>query len=414
MLKNMQTLKFPKGFLWGTSTSAHQVEGNNHNQWTEWEKSEKRIRDLKSRGLDPEDYISGRACDHYNRIDEDADLMKEMNHNAFRFSIEWSRIEPEEGKFNQAEIEHYRKVIHALRARNLEPFVTLWHWTLPVWFAKKGGFEKRENIKYFVRFCEYVVSEFKDNVKFWITLNEIMVYTGGSYIIGEWPPQKRGIFNALTVIANLAEAHNQVYYMIRKINSQAQIGIAHPINYYEGWPALLMRWFWSSRVLNKIKNHVDFIGLNYYRRLLIRGLNFNAGKNQRTDMNWEIYPEGIYHVLKDLGRRYEKPIYITENGLADAEDKYRSRFITDHLQWINKAIQEGIDVRGYFHWSLLDNFEWAHGFWPRFGLIEIDYKTLKRKPRSSSKIYSEIAKMGSITPGIAKMAEKEANNGKID
>ena len=180
------------------------------------------------------------------------------------------------------------------------------------------------------------------------------------------------------------------------------------MNYYEGWPASFINWFWSKRLLKKIEKHFDFIGLNYYCRLLIKGFNFNAGKGQRIDVGWEIYPEGIYHVLKSLDR-YQKPIYITENGLADSQDRWRAKFIIDHLRWIHKAISEGVDVRGYFHWSLLDNFEWAYGFWPKFGIIEVDRETLERKMRFSGKVYGEIARTGSITPEIIKIVEGGKN-----
>jgi len=406
MIDNVgKDLKFPEGFLWGTATSAHQVEGNNHNDWAEWEKSERRINYLKSKGLNPENYISGIACDHYNHYEEDFDLAKAMNNNAHRFSIEWSRIEPEEGKFNRAEIEHYRKVICALKGRGIEPFVTLWHWTMPVWFVKKGGFEKRENIKYFIRFCERMAKEFSSEVKFWIVLNEPMVYAGMSYFRGDFPPQKKSFFASLWVVNNLARAHNLVFKVIHDIDKKAMVGITASANYFQGWMAPAMSWVWIFRFYNKIKNHQDFIGLNYYYRRLVKGFYFDIGENSRSDMNWEIYPKGIYYVLKNLSR-YKKPLYIIENGLADAQDKYRAKFVIDHLKWIHKAISEGIDVRGYFHWSLLDNFEWAYGFWPRFGLVEIDYsakggsasggKTLERKPRPSSWIYAEIAKANAI------------------
>lgn len=397
---------FPDGFLWGASTSAHQIEGNTHNQWSEWEKSESRTKDLKSKGLNSADYISGQACGHYNRYEADFDLAEAMNNNAHRFSIEWSRIEPQEGRFNQEEIEHYRKVILALKGRGIEPFVTIWHWTIPVWFAERGGFENHENIIYFVRFCDRIVSELKNEVKSWIVLNEPNIYSGMSYVRGEWPPQKKNYLMFFRVFRNLIEAHNRIYDVIHRINPEASVGIAQSVNYFEGWAAAVVRWFWVKRFLNRTKNHLDFIGVNYYYRRLIKGFNFDAGKGQRTDMGWEIYPEGIYRALKGLGR-YQKPIYITENGLADAQDKYRAKFIIDHLKWIHKAISDDIDVRGYFHWSLLDNFEWAYGFWPRFGLVEIDYKTLERKARPSSRIYGEIAKENGITPDITKMVEGE-------
>lgn len=390
-------LKFPDGFLWGAATSSHQVEGNNHNDWTVWEKENAERLSKESGGKYPrENYISDRACDHYNRYEEDFDLVKEMGHNAHRFSIEWSRIEPEEGKFNEKEIEHYREVICALRERGIEPFVTLWHWTIPVWFTRKGAFGKYDNIKYFVRFCERVASEFRNDVKFWVILNEPEIYAGHSYLKGLWPPQKKNPLSYWSVMTNLVKAHRESYKKIKKINLNAQIGIAKNNIYFEGWLAPVINWLWNFYFLNQVKNYQDFIGLNYYFHNRIKGLKFNQNENKEiSDMGWELYPEGIYHVLKSL-KKYNKPIYITENGLADAQDKQRANFIVEHLKWIHKAIEEGVDVRGYFHWSLLDNFEWDKGFWPRFGLIEIDYKTLERKPRPSSRVYAEIIRSNAI------------------
>jgi len=319
-----------------------------------------------------------------------------MNNNAYRFSIEWSRVELEEGGFNQLEIEHYRNVIKALKIRGLEPFISLWHWTVPVWFAKKGGFEKNDNIKYFVRFCERIISEFKNDVKFWIVLNEPEIYTSHSYLKGTWPPQKKNLLAYLVVFHNLIKAYRKIFETIKKIQPNSQIGIAKNNIYFEGWLSPIIRWWWNFYFLNCIKTHQDFIGLNYYFHNRIKGLKFNQNKNEETsDLGWEIYPKGIYYVLREL-KKYQKPIYITENGLADAKDEKREKFIKEHLYWIHKAIQEGVDIRGYFYWSLLDNFEWDKGFWPRFGLIEVDYKTFYRKLRSSSRIYGEIAKENSI------------------
>ena len=406
--------QFPKGFLWGAATSAHQVEGNNHNQWTEWELKNSKIKSQNAKlkkwpdfilegypnPLQEENYISGRACGHYNRYEEDFDIAKSLGHNAHRFSIEWSRIEPEEGKFNEKEIEHYRDVIRALRARNLEPFVTIWHWTMPVWFARKGGFEKNGNIKYFVRFCEYVTKEFKDDVTFWITLNEPEIYTTSSYLKGVWPPQKKNLISYLLVIKNLIKVHRESYRIIKKIEPSAQIGIAKNNIYFEAYQNKInnwilkkfIDWWWNFYFLNRIKNCQDFIGLNHYFHNRIKNLKFGQNENKKvSDMGWELHPEAIYYVLKDL-KKYNKPVYITENGLADTKDENREWFIKESLKNIHKSISEGVDVRGYFYWSLLDNFEWDKGFWPRFGLVEIDYKTLKRKPRPSSKIYGEIVK----------------------
>ncbi len=408
-------IKFPNDFLWGAATSAHQVEGNNHNDWTEWERENAERLSKESGGkYPPENYISGRACDHYNRYEEDFDIAKLFGHNAHRFSIEWSRIEPEEGKFNRAEIEHYREVIKALHKRRIEPFVTLWHWTMPIWFVKKGGFEKSGNIKYFVRFCEYIVKEFstgdgftfsgKDDVKFWITLNEPEIYAGNSYLKGIWPPQNKGFISYLLVIRNLIKAHIESYKIIKKTKPNAQVGIAKNNIYFEAHENKIgnhilrkfIDWWWNFYFLNRIKNHQDFIGLNHYFHNRIKNFKFSQNENKKvSDMGWELYPEAIYFVSKSL-KKYNKPIYITENGLADAKDRNREWFIKESLKNIYKAIEDGADIRGYLHWSLLDNFEWDKGFWPRFGLVEIDYETLERKRRPSSYTYEKIAKSDAI------------------
>src|SRR3990167_5418296 len=304
-------LKFPDGFLWGTSTSAHQVEGNNHNQWSKWEKenAERLSKEAKNHWqlwqrekfpgmFNPQNYISGRACDHYNRYEEDFDLAKAMNNNAHRFSIEWSRIEPEEGKFNQSEIEHYKNVVKALKMRNLEPFISLWHWTMPVWFTEKGGFAKKDNI------CSYFL-----------------------------------------VMRNLILAHQKVYKSIKKINPCIQVGIAKNNIYFEAhqnkfvniFLKKIIEWWWNFYFLNQIKNHQDFIGLNHYFH---NRINYGFNKNENkivSDLGWELYPEAIYFTLKDL-KKYNKPIYITENGLADATDKNREWFVKESLKNIHRAI----------------------------------------------------------------------------
>jgi beta-glucosidase len=349
-----------KGFYWGAATSAHQVEGNNHNDWTEWELKNSQIK-------------SGRACDHYNRFREDFDIAKQLGHNAHRFSIEWSRIEPEEGKFDEKEIEHYRQVISALKERGIEPFVTLWHFTNPVWFAEKGGWLSKNAPKYFERYV-YRLMRSLESVHYWITLNEPEIYADSSYLKGVWPPQNRNLLKYLKIFRNLAEAHKRAFVVIKKVNPDSKIGIAKNNTYFEGRLFILKDWWWNRYFLIMIKKYQDFIGLNYYFH---RKFPKNENK-ETTDMGWEIYPEGIYHVLKDL-KKYRKPIYITENGIADARDEKRAEFIKDHLKWVHKAIEEGVDVRGYFYWSLLDNFEWDKGFWPSFVLVEMYYETVERK-----------------------------------
>lgn len=371
-------MKFPDNFYWGTATSAYQVEGGIRNNWS----------------AAGEKFDAGIACDHYHRFEEDFDLAKGMNNNAHRFSIEWARIEPVEGKFNETEIEHYRQVILALKKRGLEPLVTLHHFTLPNWFSEKGHWLNIGAPEYFARFVEKMASEYKELVRFWITINEPNIYTTHSFLRGDWPPFKKSFYITQQIAKTLIESHKKSYEIIHKIVPDAQVGIASFNTHYGGILKLFSDYYWNHQFLQAIRDYQDFIGLNYYlSHYLFSALKLS--NKEKTDMGWEIHPKEIQYVLGAL-KQYNKPIYITENGLADAKDEKREKFIESHLEGVHKAISEGVDVKGYFHWSLLDNFEWDKGFEPRFGLVEIDYKTLKRIPRPSSVKYAEICKNNSI------------------
>lgn len=378
-------LKFPQGFLWGSATSSYQVEGGIDR--CDWSR----------------DFPAGQASDHYHRYEEDFDLLKSFHHNVYRFSIEWSRIEPEEGKFDEKELEHYRQVVLALRERGIEPFVGFWHYTNPIWIKDKGGWESPQISYYFSRYVKKVVNVLGSEAKFWLTLNEPEIYAFCSYLRGKWPPYKKSPVSFLSVINHLIKAHREAYRVIKEFQPLAQVGLATNNGYYEAYGdplSILLKNLVEPLdhfyILDRIKDYVEFIGLNYYFHTRIKGFRFDFRVRQNenkeaSDLGWEIYPSGIYHVIKKLGR-YPKPIYITENGLADAQDKLRKDFIENHLIWVYQAMAEGADVRGYMHWSLLDNFEWDQGFEPRFGLIEIDYKTLERKPRPSANFYAGICK----------------------
>jgi len=385
--------QFPKNFLWGAATSSHQVEGGNHNDWSEWEKSSERVANLKKRGLNPEEFISGRACDHYNRFCEDFDIAKSLGHNAHRFSIEWSRIEPEEGRFDEKEIEHYREVIKALRERGMEPFVTLWHWTIPVWVRDQGGWGNKKTILDFLKYCERMGTVFKDGVKYWIVLNEPEYWFGNAFGSEKFPVSQTGLISGLKTYWHLVLAHKLVYRRLKAINSSFFVGVVEST----GWIAPeFLRW-----VLHDLRNflfpwlvkgYFDFFGLNYYRRTPLIG----GHLGELSEIGWEIYPKGLYKMITGAYWRFRKPIMITENGIADSIDTKRSQFIQDHIEQIGKAIHDGIDVRGYFYWSLLDNFEWDSGFGPRFGLVEVDYKNaLERKIRPSAWKYRDMVRENS-------------------
>ncbi|QQS16008.1 MAG: glycoside hydrolase family 1 protein [Candidatus Moraniibacteriota bacterium] len=405
--------QFPEGFLWGAATASHQVEGGNTNDWSEWEaqnasrlakKSTSEFGHLPgwtekfgTEAARPENYISGVAVDHYHRYEEDFDIAKELGHTASRFSIEWSRVEPQEGVWNEEEIVHYQTVVRALRARNIEPFVTLWHWTLPLWLREQGGMLAPKFPEYFARYAKKVAIALGNDVTFWITLNEPDVVTGHAYIKAQWPPQERGLLKYIRANFALIKAHRSTYSAIKQHNPNAHIGIAkHQLSFelkrntfVNRTLKLFAHYFWNKWFLNRVKDTQDFVGLNHYGRCVIDNGLYKNPNERRTDIGWEFYPESIYQALTEL-KPYGKPIYITENGLADRSDTLRQEFLTRALASVHRAIEDGAEIKGYLHWSLLDNFEWDKGFWPCFGLIAVDRTTQNRTVRESARYYAKI------------------------
>ena len=421
-------IEFPEGFLWGAATAAHQVEGGNrNNDWWEWEHRGGKIADGTTSEV---------ACDQYNRYEQDFDLAKGLGHNAHRLSLEWSRIEPEEGVFSPKAIEHYQHVLRALRERGIEPFVTLHHFTTPLWLARQGGWENAKVVEYFTRYAKVVAGELGELVRFWNTINEPIVYAYESYIEGTGPPGATSLRSASIVITNMLRAHALAYHIIHETSHGAgcEVGIAKhmrvfdPLRAYHPGDRALARlsdfifnwWFldaietgrlaWPIGIGQQVQllsgTH-DFIGLNYYTRDMTR---FNVLKPQLlfvenlvhpdgavNDLGWEIYPEGLYRLLMRL-KKYDKPIYITENGIPAVDDSKRMAYLRDHLIQTHKAMSDGADVRGYLHWTLLDNFEWAEGLTPRFGLIAMDYETQQRTPRPSAGVYAKIASENRLDP----------------
>lgn len=409
-------LHFPKRFYWGASTSAHQVEGGTHNNWSEWElenatalskQAEYKLShlpiwpDIKEAATSPENYISGNAADHYHRYEEDFDFLTQMNMNAFRFSIEWSRIEPEEGVWDIEAIEHYKQYLAALKKRHIEPFVTLYHWTEPVWFTKKGGFEKAKNIDYFVRFAEKIMMELGHDMRYITTINEPDTVVLNGYFSREFPPQSASWPKGIMVYRNLLKAHKRVHALGKKMSRRFKIGFTKGYAYlYAGDEKLLSRivvrggyFLLDDIVLAYVGRKNDFIGLNYYFTDRFEGRKLIEATSDLSDMGWEMRPENLEKVLKRVGkRRPNVPIIITESGVADMHDTYRKKWIAYSVQAIDGAIKAGVRVEGYLHWSLLDNFEWAHGFWPRFGLVDVDYKTSKRTLRPSGVWFGKLIK----------------------
>lgn len=374
-------LTFPSHFLWGSATASYQVEGGIDN--CDWAQAARE-------GKVP---ICGTACDHYHRFREDFDLAKSLGHTMHRLSVEWARIEPEEGKFDEKELEHYREVLRALHERGMTPSVTLWHFTLPLWFSERGGWEHKDAPEVFARYCACVVEALGDLCTQYATLNEPMVVAGIGYIRGRWPPFGHHAYvRYFRALFNMIRGHNLAYRAIKQTRPQAQVGIVkhtiaytanrNPFNRIRAWVATVR---WTRLFMYRVYTQCDWIGLNYYNRH-VYGDTRNLAK---TDMGWNIDPEGIYDALTLLSR-YKRPLYVAEAGCADAHDRFRADYIRDTVRAIHHAITDGVDVRGYCYWSLLDNYEWAEGFDKRFGLIEVNYDTQERRIRPSAYVYKDL------------------------
>lgn len=380
----MAEKNFPAGFLWGAATASYQVEGGIEN--TDWAQAARE-------GKVPP---CGNACEHYTRYEKDFDIAKSLGHNCHRFSVEWARIEPEEGRFDEREIEHYRKVLRALRARGLEPSVTVWHFTLPLWFSESGGFERSDAPKIFARYCAYVAGKLGDQCTHFTTINEPMVYAGKGYWEGLWPPFSKNGLRHLRVVSALAAAHRAAYKAMKKVRPEIQVGVTKHNIFFESNSNpfnialyVFIDWFWNHRFLRLIAGHQDFIGLNHYHHKKFGMTKRERDSALRSDMGWELHPASLYHSLIAL-KRYGLPVYISEHGLADAADSRRTEFIKNAARAVHRAISEGVPIKGYCYWSLLDNYEWASGYRPRFGLVEIDYATQERRVRESAYVYKQI------------------------
>ena len=400
-------MKFPDGFLWGTASAAHQVEGDNGNcDWWEWEQQPGRIANGDTSAI---------ACDQYHRYREDFRLLRELNQNAHRLSVEWSRIEPSEGEFDSRQIRHYRDVLGELREQGIEPMVTLHHFTSPLWFIRKGGWTDREAARAFLPFVNRVVDELGDLVGMWCTLNEPNIYAANGWITGEFPPGHRGDLVAFyKVTANMRRAHELAYAAIKKRRPNALVGLSHHKFLFipasstrrDRWAAgtaqmVVDRWAVAPGQLRRVvEASSDFIGIAHYwgqmcafdprrsKEQFIR--RYNVPGVPVTEMGWSADPRWMRQVLLEL-KPLGKPVFITENGLASNDDEWRQRYIREILENVRLAISDGVDVRGYFHWTNLDNFEWARGYSARFGLIAVDRKSLERTIKPSGRLYGRIA-----------------------
>lgn len=408
-----------KKFYWGVATSSFQIEGNINNDFTAWESEGK----FKRNGLNP---IYDNGANHWLMWEKDFEYLKELNVNAYRFSIEWSRIQPEKNIFSEDALAQYDQMIDFLLKNNIEPFLTLHHFTHPMWFHEISPWHSESSIEVFLEFVEKILSHFKDRVQYWITFNEPLVWVMAGYGEGNFPPGIKDLNLMMEALSNILVAHSKSYDLIKSRIKDAKIGIANHFIVFKSerdWFLLdkavrnRIHKFFNLSVPDafvtnklvaslppllkfekeiKLDNKIDFWGVNYYYRLYTKfRLSLNNPfhfytKHPETDTGWEIYSKGLYKILK-LISSYGKPIIITENGIAINNEEIRKRFLKKHLKSLFKAIKKGIDVRGYFYWSLLDNYEWLYGKSKRFGLIFVDYENnFKRIPKESFYFYRDL------------------------
>ncbi|MFN2197785.1 MAG: glycoside hydrolase family 1 protein [Anaerolineales bacterium] len=413
------TFHFPRGFLWGSATAAHQVEGNNtNNNWYAWEQQPGRILNGDKSGL---------ACDWWGgRWREDFDRAAETGQNAHRLSVEWSRIQPAPDRWDESALDHYRQMLQGLRERGLTPMVTLHHFTDPLWLVERGGWEHAGAAELFAAYTEKVVEALREYVRLWVPINEPNVYIFSGYISGDFPPGRHNPDLAGRVLANMMRGHAAAYQTIHRLQPDAMVGAA--INFRDFVPARdwspLDRWsagqlwenfneafldalaygkyrlFLRGRRLQEAKGTQDFVGVNYYTRDTVAFSLANPGEMfsrrffrpeaELSDTGMLANePDGFFNVLKRV-QRYRLPIYITENGLEDADDHLRPRYLVEHIHQLWRAVNFNWQIRGYFHWSLVDNFEWERGWTQRFGLWGLDVNTQARRRRLSVDLYQAI------------------------
>ena len=395
---------FPADFFWGSATAAHQVEGwNTNNDWWDWEHTP------GSAAVES----SGDGIDQWHRYDEDFALLASLGQNAHRFSLEWSRIEPAEGEYSRAALDHYKRVLESLHGHGLTPFTTLYHFTLPRWFAQRGGWLAPDALGLFGRYVEKVASTLGDLMPYVCTVNEPQIVSLLAYATGEFPPGEHDFEKAGRANQVLAGAHRAAVAAMRSGQGSPQVGTCLQLPPVEPLrsadqadraAAARMRSFLVDTHLDDLRaggDVGDFVGLQYYTRARVDASSpkLLAPAPEGTEVSqigWEVYPAGFGQMLRYLGQ-VGLPIVVTENGIATTEDAQRVRYLDTHLRELRAAMDDGVDVRGYFHWSSFDNFEWGKGCAPLFGMIGIDRENdLRRVVRPSAVVYGELARTGSL------------------
>ena len=417
-----------QGFLMGVATAATQIEGGEvDSNWNDWYRQGK-IKD----GTDP-----ATGNDHWEKWEEDAQLMADMGLQLYRFGIEWARLMPAPGKVNEDAVARYRQEILALKEKGIAPLMTIHHFTNPMWFERMGGFTKRENLHYYLELVELAADRFGDLVSDYITINEPNVYATNSFFFAQWPPAKASLTDTLRVMENLAYCHIRAYQILHEKReamgyTDTKVGVANhlrvfaPKNPCNPWHKLcagLTEYLFQGALLKAMSlgqypfplrnfarlpkgEYSDFNGVNYYTRSTVSSIGDGVRENSpRNDLDWEIYPEGIVECARKLQAILPRPLWVTENGTCDNEDRFRSRYLYQHL----KAVSESdLPFTRYYHWCFCDNLEWIEGNWAKFGLVSVDPETRGRQVKASGEFYAKIIARGGVDRELyAQYVEKQ-------
>ena len=399
----------------GVATAATQIEGDDiNNTWYDW----------SQRGGVVDGSSPVVANQHYKLYRNDIDLMAELNIECYRFGLEWSRIEPQENCFDDNALKHYLDEVLYMKSKGIEPLLTFHHFTNPLWFERSGGWERKDSPSIFLRFVDKVLSVLGAHVNQYVTINEPNVYVTNGYFYGTWPPGKKKFSAVRRVMKNMTIAHIDAYNYVHQYRKNlgfqdTRVGFANHLRIFEAannslysktCAKLMEKMFQTSltdailtgkcrfpvpKVHRKVGKYYDFVGINYYTRSTVSGFADGVRKGAPVnDLGWEIYPEGIEILTKRMYNRYKAPIYITENGTCDKSDAFRCRYIYDHLLHIAQC---GVPVERYYHWTFIDNFEWAEGQTAPFGLVALDFDTQQRTVRNSGRFYANIIANGGVT-----------------
>lgn len=407
----------PKDILLGVATASMQIEGGAlDTNWNDWY-AKGFIKD----GTDP-----ATGNDHWEKWEEDTAIMETMGLQIYRFGVEWARIMPNEGEVDPEVVARYRQELLLLKEKGIRPLLTIHHFSNPMWFENKGAFEKRENLRHYLDLVDIVVESFGDLCSDYITINEPNVYAMNGYFAGTWPPGKKSFFSTLRVMENLAYCHICAYVRIHQLREEkgytdTMVGCANhvrsfaPQNPKNLWHRLCARagaylfqdaltkamtlgkFSFPLRNFGKLRKgeYTDFIGLNYYSRSTVASIGDGVRPNSpRNDLDWEIYPQGLEECAGRLYKVLPRPIWVTENGTCDNNDRFRCRFLYEHLQVVS---QSKLPFSRYYHWCFCDNFEWAEGNSAKFGLVSVDPETRQRTVKTSGQFYAKVIRNGGVT-----------------